>query len=311
MLPRFSRSMYLALFVRMHWPICRQLRLKLRRALRRQLNPALNLKLHEPFYAAFYDETLAALYRKKCRSFDGPICPELHRQLQPSRRPPGRSPHGSTVCTGAKPIVVPTPGRYHALRCRQWASGSRPYDKSTYHADSVFCICKFQIINLLVQVARRRHPRGRDYDPRHDSRCGSGCRPGNGFRYGTSHSSSNDTGHGSCHDVGYGARHDTRNGAGHGFRNGTGHVTRNDAGCGSDHDTGHGTGHGSGNDIRHGFRHLARYDSGHDSSQETRDGFRPVTGTHFRCGPRPGGYRLSPAVRHRATRSCPRRRGQR
>ncbi|MBN2465762.1 hypothetical protein JXD38_09120, partial [candidate division WOR-3 bacterium] len=69
----------------------RQLNAELRRELRRQLNRELYIKLRRPFYAAFYDKTLApsylksdpslfassfgALYRKKYGPFDGPIYP--------------------------------------------------------------------------------------------------------------------------------------------------------------------------------------------------------------------------------------------
>jgi hypothetical protein len=105
--------MYLSLYVGRYRQTYHQLYLELCRALHRQLHRELNLKLHEPLYAALYDETLAvlylksdpslftllfgALYREKYRSFEGPICLQLHRQLQLPRRPPGRSPHGRIV----------------------------------------------------------------------------------------------------------------------------------------------------------------------------------------------------------------------
>jgi hypothetical protein len=103
---RLCRSKYPSLFVRKYGPTYRQLRLKLRRELRRQLNPALNLKLDldinpslnhalfTPLYreldSSLFTSSDDALYRKKNRSLYGPVCLQLHRQLQLPRRPSPR-----------------------------------------------------------------------------------------------------------------------------------------------------------------------------------------------------------------------------
>jgi hypothetical protein len=139
----FGPSLYLTLHVRKHRPKRRRLHLQLRRRIRRQLNPALNLELHRPLYAAFYDKMLAPLYpssnpslfasldgasyREKYGPFDGPIYPQLCRQLLPPRRPGGRSPHGQIVVKRNQTTT------YRRSHITMWACASSARPTSNHH----------------------------------------------------------------------------------------------------------------------------------------------------------------------------------